>query len=238
MDRRIVYNFSRMGKFCLRIVSIVCLCISLCGCETVSSTVSNWFSEPEPTIDPTMFAIYDDGIPRIKVGVGLVVQVGVAGQKSQLMECMVDQNGQITLPYLLTQAIKCDGFTLDELRRALEASYKEFIRQPQVTVSFAQFDTQTGVSPYGTVMVLGEVGKPGPVNMPPTMDLTILKALQAAGWFRPFANKENVQVTRCRKDGTFAKFIVDINEIGKEGRIDKDMKLRAGDVIWVRETYF
>ena len=31
---------------------------------------------------------------------------------------------------------------------------------------------------------------------------------------------------------------MDINEIGKGGRIDKDMPLRAGDVVWVPETWY
>ena len=28
------------------------------------------------------------------------------------------------------------------------------------------------------------------------------------------------------------------NEIGKDGRVDKDMTLRAGDVVWVPETWY
>ncbi len=227
-----------MGKLCLKFVILLSLCMSMCGCATVYSVVKSLFAEPEAPIDPTIYALYEDGLPRIRVGVGLVVQVSVPSKQTNKMDGVVDQNGELTLPYLLTAPIKCKGLTLEELRQKLVTAYEEFIRQPQVTVRFAPFDSQTGVSPYGTVMVLGEVGKPGPVNMPQTMDLTILKALQAAGWFRPFANKQNVQVTRCRKDGTFEKFSVDVEEIGKEGRIDKDMKLRAGDVVWVRETIF
>ena len=31
---------------------------------------------------------------------------------------------------------------------------------------------------------------------------------------------------------------VDLKEIGKDGRPDKDMLLRAGDVVWVPETWY
>ena len=53
---------------------------------------------------------------------------------------------------------------------------------------------------------------------------------------KPFANKSKVQVTRCDREGKQTKYIVDIEEIGKNGRIDKDMILSAGDVVWVPET--
>ena len=97
-------------------------------------------------------------------------------------------------------------------------------------------DIGTGVSPYGFVTVLGEIVNPGPVNMPPTMDLTVTKALQMAGNTKPFANKRNVLVTRRAKDGSLIRTEVDIIEIGEKGRIDKDIILKPGDVVFVRES--
>ena len=227
-----------MGKLSLRIVCVSLLCSALCGCETLTSIRHGIFGEPEDPIDTAALAVYTDDIPRVKPGVALIVQVSVSGQQSQKMDCMVDQNGEITLPYLLTAPVKCNGLTLDALRLKLVKTYQEFIKEPQVMVYFAQFDPKTGVSPYGTVLVLGEVVSPGPVNMPSTMDLTVLKVIQAAGGLRPFANKRNVQVTRGEKDGTFVKTTVDLVEIGEEGKAYKDMKLKAGDVVYVRETYW
>ena len=111
-------------------------------------------------------------------------------------------------------------------------------RQPVITVTFGAFDARGGVSPWGTVTVLGEVARPGPVNMPSTMDMTVTKVLQEAGGCKPFADKSAILVTRCDKEGNQTKTKVDINEIGKGGRIDKDMPLRAGDVVWVPETWY
>ena len=75
-------------------------------------------------------------------------------------------------------------------------------------------------------------------NMPPTMDLTVTKALQMAGGVKPFANRSRIRVTRCERDGTQRKIYVDLNEIGEDGRIDKDMVLTPGDVVWVPETWY
>ena len=188
-------------------------------------------------VDPSVVATWWDG-PRIRPGVNLVVQVGVASTKATEMEVQVDQNGEITLPYLLKEPIACDGLSLDELKQKVAKAYQEYLRQPMITVMFGPFDARGGVSPWGTVKVLGEVMRPGPVNMSSTKDMTVTKALQEAGGCKPFADKSSILVTRCERDGTQTRTVVDIKEIGKNGRVDKDMLLRAGDVVWVPETWY
>ena len=65
-----------------------------------------------------------------------------------------------------------------------------------------------------------------------------VEAVQAAGGLRPFANKSKIQVSRCDKDGKKSTYIIDLIEIGEKGRIEKDIVLRAGDVVWVPETWY
>ena len=204
--------------------------LAVCGCETIADS----FGEPE-TVDSSVVATWWDG-PRIRPGILLIVQVGAPADKPLTMEALVDQNGDITLPYLLSDPVACDGLTLESLKQKLVKAYSKYLRQPMITVTFAPYDGK-GVSPWGTVTVLGEVANPGPVNMPATMDLTVTKVLQAAGGCRQFADKTNIRVTRCDKDGNQTRTIVSISEIGK-GRVDKDMTLRAGDVVWVPETWY
>ena len=167
--------------------------------------------------------------PRMRPGVALVVEVG-----SETMNVTVDREGNITLPHLLEkQPIYCDGLTLESLKLKLVGVYRKYYCQPMVTVTFAPYDGK-GVSPWGTVTVLGEVGKPGPVNMPATMDLTVTKVLNSSGGCKPSADKTRIRVTRCDKDGNQTRTYVNINEIGKKnGRVDKDIPLRPGDVVWV-----
>ena len=198
--------------------------------------VPGFFDEQEP-IDSAAVARYWDG-PRIGPGMALLVQVGSATTPIRDMPVMVDQNGDITLPYLLQEPVACDGLGLEALKQKLVKAYSLYIRQPQVTVTFGPYDQRSGVSPWGTVTVMGEVGTPGPVNMPPTMDLTVTKVLQVAGGVKPFADSSRIKVTRCDKDGKQTTTIVDLREIGENGRFDKDMLLKAGDVIYVPETWY
>lgn len=217
-------------------LALFSILICICGCETVCDTVKEHLFEKKEAVDSSVVATWWDG-PRIRPGIQLMIQVGPASAAPATMSVLVDQNGDITLPLLLQEPIACDGLTLEALKQKLLKAYSKYYKQPMITVTFGNTDGR-GVSPWGTITVLGEVGNPGPVNMPATMDLTVTKALQAAGGCRQYADKTAIRVTRCDKDGNQTRTYVNLNEIGKDGRVDKDMPLRAGDVIWVPETWY
>ena len=221
-----------MVELCKRIAVLACfVCVLVCagGC----SFFANFFAPDDEGIEtgPVYFE------PRVRPGIALVVVVGSGATAPVNMQVLVDQNGDITLPHLLQSPVACDGLTLDALKQKLVKLYSEFYKQPQITVTFAPYDGK-GVSPWGTVTVLGQVASPGPVNMPSTMDLTVTKVLQAAGGLRPFANKSKIRVSRRDKDGKKTTYTIDLIEIGEKGRIEKDIVLRAGDVVWVPETWY
>jgi protein involved in polysaccharide export with SLBB domain len=223
-----------LGKL-YSIMTAFAVCMCVCGCEFLKN-IHDGVHDESDKFDSAVVAKWWDG-PRIVPGVALIVQVGTISAPPVMMEVQVDQKGEITLQHLLTAPVACNGLTLDALRQKLIKAYSVYYRHPQVSVTFAPYDGR-GVSPWGTVTVLGEVANPGPVNMPSTMDLTVTKVIQAAGGLKPFADRTKIKVTRCDKDGKQTKIYVDLNEIGKEGRIDKDMVLRPGDVVYVYETWY
>ncbi len=217
------------------LLAIVPLCMCAVGCTSICDAFSRVFSHEE-TVDTQVVAQWWDG-PRIRPGIALIIQVGTPASPPTTMNVLVDQNGEITMPLLLQEPVACDGLTLEVLKKKLVKEYSRYYRQPQVTVTFAPYDGH-GVSPWGTVTVLGEVGSPGPVNIPSTMDLPVTKVLQMAGGLKPYADRSKICVTRCDRDGRQNRTYVDLKEIGKDGRPDKDMLLRAGDVVWVPETWY
>ena len=91
------------------------------------------------------------------------------------------------------------------------------------------------LSPWGTVRVMGKVGREGPVNIPSTCDLTVTRALQLAGGITTLGNQNKVRITRTLKGGKKCSTEVDVEEIGKRGKVENDHILQAGDVIWVPE---
>ena len=204
-----------------------------CGCSTVAGLFSDGGGEQ---VDPDVLATYFDG-PKVRPGVALGISVTATGtQGVQAKQYFVDAEGYITMD--LIGQVKCDGLTLIGLQQKITAAYKEYFLDPHVTATFIYQAGGNMVSPWGTVTVLGEVGRPGPVDVPATMDLRVTRALQLAGGANSLADKRRVLVTRCDKDGKQHKTRVDLIEIGEEGRPDKDMLLKAGDVVWVPMSWY
>lgn len=209
------------------------LSVGLGGCIVTDYLTRILGEDGDKNVDPNVLAIYFDG-PKVRPGVALDISVSAVGAGGTAhKQYFVDAEGYISME--LIGQVKCDGMTLIGLQKKLEVSYRKYYLKPSVTVRFVPGQ---GVSPYGTVTVLGEVGRPGPVDVPPTMDLRLTKALQMAGGVNAIANKRRVQVTRCDKDGKQTKTKVDLVEIGEEGRPDKDMLLKPGDVVWVPISWY
>ena len=217
---------SSIARFAL----IAILPLLLGGCETLFSIFND-----EKRVDTEVIAEYFE--PRVRPGVALGISVTATGtQGSQSKQYFVDAEGYITMS--LVGQIKCDGLTLIELQQKIANAYKEYYLEPHVTATFIYQAGSGMVSPWGTVTVLGEVKRPGPVDVPSTMDLRLTRALQLAGGVTSIADKRKVRVTRCDKDGKQTKTTVDLVEIGEEGRPDKDMFLKAGDVVWVPMSWY
>ncbi len=227
-----------MGKKYLRtalVAMVVCLCAS--GCKAFRNAWDRitgpkrveFGSRDEDTYNP-----YEEEA-RIGPGMLLSIQVTAPSCKPTVMEVQVDDKGEITLPYCLEKPVQCNRLTLEALRQKLVAEYGEYFTQPIVTVYF--ITKGSGVSPYGTILVMGEVMRPGPINLPATRNVTLTKALSDAG-LKPFADQSAIQVIRTDKDGNKNCRIVNLYDIGKKGELDKDIALRAGDVVWVKQTWY
>ena len=203
----------------------------LCGCWTWSSSKDRvGFDEQARYIE--------EGEPKIKPGLMLRVSLTASGAP-EVQETVkeVNASGEILMPHI--GAVKCDGLTIVELQEKIKTAYQSYFIDPQVTVGFPPFVEGSGMkSPWGEVLMMGEVARPGPVNMSSTRDLTVTRALMVAGGATPLSDKSKVKVTRREKDGSLKKFIVNIDKIGKEGRSDLDIVLKPGDVVYVPESWY
>jgi len=225
-----VFGLSKSGLFGL-IVRMFCLSLLLTGC---------WTWKPDVPGEGEGFgrqAVYvEPGEPTIKPGLVLKVSVSNSGSgvKEELKE--VNANGEILMD--LIGAVKCEGLTLVALQEKIKESLKEYYLDPQVTISFMYQEGSAMKSPWGTVLVMGQVARPGPVNVPSTGDLTVIRALMMAGNVTQLADKKRVIVWRREKNGDLKKIRVDIDLIGKEGRTDLDVLMKPGDVVWVPESWY
>ena len=218
-----------MGKLYSYILFLAVF-LGIAGCQ------SFLYDTSENNVDAEVLATYFDG-PKVRPGVALAISVTATGAEGQAAkQYFVDADGYIAME--LVGQVKCDGLTLVGLQQKITAAYKEFFLDPHVTATFIYQAGGGMISPWGTVTVLGEVTRPGPVDVPSTMDLRVTRALQLAGGTTGIADKRNIRVTRCDKDGKQTKTTVDLIEIGQDGRPDKDMLLKAGDVVWVPMSWY
>ena len=221
-------------KSILSLAALAFIAFCVCGCESIQKALDGVEGSEKESVDTALLATYFDG-PKVRPGVALAISVTAVGASSRdSRQYFVDAEGCITMERV--GRIKCEGMTLIELQQKVAEAYKEYYIEPSVTATF--LSGQGMVSPWGTVLVLGEVARPGPVDVPSTMDLTVLRALQLAGGVTSIADKRNVKVTRCDKEGKRSTTIVDLVEIGSDGRPDKDMQLKAGDVVYVRMSWY
>ncbi|MBA3708445.1 MAG: polysaccharide biosynthesis/export family protein [Planctomycetes bacterium] len=84
------------------------------------------------------------------------------------------------------------------------------------------------------VFILGQVTKPGAVNLPSQEPLTVSKAVSLAGGFDKFAKQGNVQLIRTGQKVQE----VDVRKILTGDSREEDPKLNPGDTVYVPESRF
>jgi polysaccharide export outer membrane protein len=171
---------------------------------------------------------------ELRSGLTMNVQVLVTGQKEiDEKNRRISESGYITLP--LVGDVPMTGLTVAEAQAVLKVSYGRFFVAPQVIVECLMESGDAAVSPWGHVTVLGRVKKPGHVNMPPTRELTVSRAIQLAGGLDTSARSGAIRVTRTRP-GSTEHFEVDLDRIGARGQTKDDVQLLPGDVVYVPEA--
>jgi polysaccharide export outer membrane protein len=177
-----------------------------------------------------------NGVTGIQLRSGLTVnvQVLVTGKKEiDEKSRRISESGLITLP--LVGDVLVDGMTILEAQIALKGLYSKFFVAPQVLVECLMEPGEAAISPWGYVTVLGRVKKPGQVNMPPTRELTVSRAIQLAGGLDTSARSTAIRVTRTSENGT-EQFMVDLDQVGARGTVKDDVRLLPGDVVFVPEA--
>jgi polysaccharide export outer membrane protein len=87
-----------------------------------------------------------------------------------------------------------------------------------------------------TFYVLGEVKKPGAYQLDQTT--TAIQGVAMAGGFTDRAAPNRTKIIRTHVDGRQETIVIDLNEVVKRGRKDKDLPLLANDILVVPESFF
>ena len=199
----------------------------LFGCTNVS--VMN-----ESTKDAVSTQEVTDALAQVRSSQSYVLQPGDLVDIRVYMEdnmnrvLRISGNGTVTFP--LVGNIKIAGLSLEQAEQNLADRLTTYIRQPQVSMLVKEYGNKT-------VYVLGQVSKPGSIQIPPEKQLTVLEAITSVGGFTDIANTSKVRVLRM-EDGKQKSMDVDVSQITKQGNKSLDIALQPGDVVFVPQSLF
>jgi polysaccharide export outer membrane protein len=83
--------------------------------------------------------------------------------------------------------------------------------------------------------VMGQVQRPGAIDLPVNTRVTVSMAVAQAGSYTKFASLGSLQVLRHAPSGGVRSLLIDLDAI-LGGRPDLDVEVQPGDVIWVPEV--
>lgn len=102
---------------------------------------------------------------------------------------------------------------------------------------FLLTENDTILVPTGnSFYVLGEVKKPGAYQLEHAG--TAIEGVALAGGFTDRAAPNRTKIIRTHRDGRQETIMIDLNDVIKRGRKDKDVPLLANDVVVVPESFF
>jgi len=125
---------------------------------------------------------------------------------------LIGTNGNITLP--LIGRVKAGGLTVEQLEAELNTRFKEFIQEPQISVTITEFRSQP-------VSVFGAVTKPGIVQLRGRQ--TLYEVLSMAGG--PSDNAGSIlTVTRPRRSGEIPLPGVKVDPTGQFSSVELNVQ--------------
>ncbi|HTO71962.1 MAG TPA: polysaccharide biosynthesis/export family protein [Myxococcota bacterium] len=139
-------------------------------------------------------------------------------------DVVVRPDGRVSLD--LIGDVDVRGRTISDVRAEIARRLKEFIVQPDVTVTLTKSESRT-------FYIFGEVMRPG--AYPLIGDVTALYALGMAGGSTKFADENSARLVRPSPEAKLV-YPVYYKSIVREGEGETNYMLQPGDVIYVPPT--
>jgi protein involved in polysaccharide export with SLBB domain len=155
-----------------------------------------------------------------------LVRVAVFQEDDLTTEARISKSGSITLP--LIGPVQVDGRTvaaaIEDIRERLD---RDYVINPQVTLTVLEYAQQS-------VTVLGEVQKPGQIQIPPEGGLDLLGAIALAGGYTRIADPSRVIIRRM-VDGRDVVLQADAKRLARDAHV-QPFFVQPGDRISVAQS--
>lgn len=163
---------------------------------------------------------------QYKVGLGDVLNISVLEHDELKTNAPVTSDGSISFPYI--GSIKVKGLSLSDIEKEISKRLSSsYIKYPVVSVTLTTFESVK-------YFVYGEVKNPGRYTLEGNM--TVLKAISAAGGITPDGLYGKVKLRRKQKGGGEYKEInLDLKNT-TESNMNCDMLIENEDVVVVERS--
>lgn len=158
------------------------------------------------------------------VNPGDVLQITVWKEDGLDKEVLVLPDGTITFPLVGTFVAK--GMTVAEIQDKITDTLRERQIMPNASVT-----VMVKAALGDTVSVTGQVAKPGEIVM--GHRFTVMQAISQAGGLTPYASESKIIILRHDANGKETSIPFDYSDVSEGKNLDKDVVLKAGDVIVV-----
>jgi polysaccharide export outer membrane protein len=155
-----------------------------------------------------------------------VIEVGVYQENDLNKSVRVEGDGSVALA--LIGKVKVAGMTVAEAQSLITDLYnRDYLVDPQVSVIVVSFSAKV-------VRILGSVGSPGVVEIPPDRDLTLTEAIAGVNGVTRMGSPKSILIKRVDENGRAIQMEVNFSRILTDPNV-KDIVLKEGDTIWVPE---
>jgi len=168
--------------------------------------------------------------------IGDRVSLRIVEDRDKVYSLDVQDSGDIVTPFLTL--VKASGLTCKQvaffMKRELE---KQYFQQATVIIALekAVRTNRSGLDDMGYITIYGQVARQGRYELAPEEDLTVSQAILRAGGLAQFANAKKVKLIRKVPGKGSVNIIVNVDDIMRKGKMEKDIPIRSDDVIIVSE---
>ncbi len=163
--------------------------------------------------------------PLYRLGKSDVIQVSFTFSPEFDQTVTVQPDGYVALKAV--GSVFVAGATLEQAGNAIRDAYSVMLRDPQVTLALKDFE-----KPY--FIATGEVGRPGKYEL--RSEITVTEAVALAGGFTHEAKHSQVVLFRRVSDQLAETRVINIKQALASRKLDEDLRLRPGDLIYVPQN--
>lgn len=205
---------------------VVATFLSGCASKPVEQAV---VPDDGPTVSAATENLKNNDAYAYIIGPGDSLDIFVWGYDNLSLTVPVRPDGKITTR--LVEDMVASGKTPTQLARELEQSYRQYVKNPVVTVTVDKFIG----APSQQVKVVGGGAKPQTV--PYVNGMTVLDVMIEVGGLRKFSSGNKAVLVRT-VNGQQTSIRVRLNDLMKRGDINANETVNPGDILIIPESWF